>query len=68
MNININIDLENAAFEHAGEEVNRILVELGKRLSHFENLADYSYLGMENITDINGNTVGNAIISKEGGV
>ena len=65
MNINIDIDLENDAFAHAGEEINRILIKLGKRISNFENLSEYSCLCLENIKDINGNTVGNAIITDE---
>ena len=61
MTLTITIDLENAAFGHAGSEISRILKELAKE---YKPLLRANSLDGKKLCDINGNTVGDVRITE----
>lgn len=58
MKLTITINMDNAAFDEPGPELSRILRDLANRY-HDTACDDY-----HSITDINGNTVGEAVIEE----
>lgn len=63
MKVTIKISMDNAAFEHNGAELARILKKYAHHIEEFETLNPYDN---ENVSlmDINGNTVGTVKITK----
>lgn len=62
MNITIEINCDNAAFEDdAGREVARILADLASKLPRLRNPAKWDGL---TLCDINGNTVGKVTVEE----
>ena len=52
----IHIETDNAAFEHKGAEVARILRDLAAKIEHDGDMSEYFHF----LIDLNGNRVGTA--------
>jgi hypothetical protein len=69
MKLKIEIDMDGAAFEESGQELRRILRDLGDRLEEFQP-ADFDYCRdrqeghVRHINDVNGNRVGFARVEE----